>query len=618
MSLRGFLAELRHRGVLKVATVYLASGVVVLEAGSHLLHNFEAPHWVVKVFTALVIFGFPVACLMAWGFEFKDGSIHPAPPMNPAAPAKPGRADAFLAGLLLLVLGLLAVLVVQQWRRPAAEVSQAAVNTTAAQPDGQATTHVATGPPSIAVLPFVDMSAEHDQQYLGDGIAEELLNALASIEGLNVAARTSSFSFAGKGASMKEIGDTLHVRHVLEGSVRRSGQKLRVTAQLIDVDTGFHLYSQSYDREVKDIFEIQNDIAREIVVALLPKLGLKKDVNLVKQGTTNLAAYNLRLKAHQSLTSLSYDTAKAAIAQLNQAIVLDPSYGDAWGDLAYTYGYMSLWAGDPAPLVVKALSAAAVALVHSPNNVPALLVQGGFENNLMSHDMVAAAKAYELARAVGTDPSVWAVNKALFFDAPRGRYDEAIASLREAELKDPLGVTLKYTLVMVNVGAGRIDEAVAATIPMDKLGSKSPGALAFPGWAFLQAGNIERAREYLAQLHEVYGKDNWNAVLLQFGIDGAAGDRADARKLLDRQLERYAEGQYVSAYVVGEGYKALGDHDEAIAWFTRAVEQHHPHALMMMPVFNRNHPVIGKDPRFLALLKRMGLDGDQSKAAGGP
>ena len=114
------------------------------------------------------------------------------------------------------------------------------------------------------------------------------------------------------------------------------------------------------------------------------------------------------------------------------------------------------------------------------------------------------------------------------------------------------------------------------------------------------------------------GSENWNAVLLQFGIDGAAGDGADARKLLDRQLERYAEGQYVSAYVVGEGYKALGDYDEAIAWFTRAVEQHHPHALMMMPVFNRNHPVIGKDPRFLTLLKRMGLDGDQSKAAGGP
>jgi hypothetical protein len=122
MGLREFLAELRHRGVLKVATAYLAGGLVVLEAGTHLLHNFEAPHWVLKVFSTLVIFGFFVACLMAWGFEFKDGAIHPAAPMNPDAPAKPGRADAFLAGLLLLVLGLLGVLVAQQWRTPPADV----------------------------------------------------------------------------------------------------------------------------------------------------------------------------------------------------------------------------------------------------------------------------------------------------------------------------------------------------------------------------------------------------------------------------------------------------------------------------------------------------------------
>jgi len=116
MSLRGLLAELRQRNVLKVATVYLASGVLVLEGGSQLLQNFEAPHWVLKVFSALVILGFPIACTMAWGFEFKDGAVRPALPMNPGAPAMPGRADAFLAGLLLLVLGLLAVLVVQQWR----------------------------------------------------------------------------------------------------------------------------------------------------------------------------------------------------------------------------------------------------------------------------------------------------------------------------------------------------------------------------------------------------------------------------------------------------------------------------------------------------------------------
>ena len=144
MSLRGVLAELRQRGVLKVATVYLASGVLVLEGGSQLLHNFEAPHWALKVFSALVIFGFPIACTMAWGFEFKDGSVRPAPPMNPDAPAKPGRADAFLAGLLLLVLGLLAVLVVQQWRTQPASAAAVPATVAATQKNPAAATRTAT------------------------------------------------------------------------------------------------------------------------------------------------------------------------------------------------------------------------------------------------------------------------------------------------------------------------------------------------------------------------------------------------------------------------------------------------------------------------------------------
>jgi adenylate cyclase len=182
--------------VWKVAVAYTAAAVVLLEVLTHLFHNFEAPHWVLKVITTLLIAGLPLACLAAWGFEVKEGRVRSVP--RESQETKP----ALLA--------------------PAT-----------------------TAPPSIAVLPFEDMSAEHDQQYLGNGIAEELLNALASIKGLNVAARTSSFSFAGKGASIEEIGRTLHVAHVLEGSVRRSGQKLRVTAQLIDVETGFHLFAQS-------------------------------------------------------------------------------------------------------------------------------------------------------------------------------------------------------------------------------------------------------------------------------------------------------------------------------------------------------------------------------------
>ena len=161
MSLRGVLAELRQRNVLKVATVYLASGVLALEGGSQLLDNFEAPHWVSKVFSALLIFGLPIACVMAWGFEFKDGSVRPAPPMNPDAPAKPGRADAFLAGLLLLVLGLLAVLVAQQWRTQPASAAVAPATVAANQVKPLAAARTAADPRVPPVVVIMDTPASH-------------------------------------------------------------------------------------------------------------------------------------------------------------------------------------------------------------------------------------------------------------------------------------------------------------------------------------------------------------------------------------------------------------------------------------------------------------------------
>jgi TolB-like protein/Tfp pilus assembly protein PilF len=559
MKIRGFLKELRHRGVFKVAVAYTATGIVVLEVLTHLFHNFEAPHWVLKVITTLLILGLPIACLMAWGFEFKDGRVRTVPrEPEDAKPALPG-------------------------------------------PEATAP------PPSIAVLPFEDMSAEHDQQYLGNGIAEELLNALASVEGLNVAARTSSFSFAGKGASMKEIGETLHVRHVLEGSVRRSGQKLRVTAQLIDVESGFHRYSQSYDRELQDIFDIQNEIAREIAGALLPRLGLGKDVVLVKHGTTNLQAYNLRLQARPWLTAPDPVKSSAAIDKLRQALELDPRYWDAWGDLAYVKGYMTSWTGDPVPLLVDAEAAATLALYHSPTNVIALLWRA-FVNMLVKHDPATAADYYERARQAGVDQSLWAFQKAYCYDGPLGRFDAAIEELRDAERNDPLASAVKGALIEMYLGAGRPSDAVA--VAETALAQELAGfdSLMNAGRAFVANGDFRRARELLDRSRAASGENHQGGMLLQFEFDAATGDRAGALQRIERLLQRRSEDFGISCYVIGEGCKAIGDYDATIQWWTSAVERHETWTLTLMAARNRNHPVLGKDPRFLALLQRMGLE----------
>jgi len=571
MSLRGVLAELRQRGVLKVAAAYAAIGWVALQGLSLLFQSFDAPGWVIKVVTTLVILGFPVACLMAWGFDITPEGVRPISPV----PKEPGPLPT--AGSTV---------------------------TSGAE---------ANASPSIAVLPFVDMSAEHDQQYLGDGIAEELLNALASIEGLNVAARTSSFSFHGKSVTMSEIGDTLHVRHVLEGSVRRAGQKLRVTAQLIDVKSGFHLFTQAYDRSVEDIFEIQNDIAREIVGALLPKLGLGKDVMLVRQGTTNLEAYNLWLKGRQWLFAPDPVAATEAIQQLRRAIALDPHYSDAWAALAYVQGFMSTWTPDPMPLLVQASNAAAIALYQSPKNVIALLAQA-YVLMRVNRDVAAVASFQEQARASGGDLAFWAFHRAFVYCGPLGRYDEAIAALKEAEQKDPLAPNVKHALIEMYLASGQVAEAVGTAEALLKLESPGPDGVGNAGRAFVAAGDVRRARELLDATRAMAGKDFLPSAVLQLAIADATGDRADARRLLEDLLQRHSAGECVSAYLIGEVYKTLGDYEQAFTWWLRAVELYEGWALLVIPARNRNHPVIGKDPRFLALLKRMGLENEGSAA----
>ena len=570
MSLRGVLAELRQRGVLKVAAAYAAIGWVALQGLSLLFQSFDAPGWVIKVVTTLVILGFPVACLMSWGFDITPEGVRPISP----APKEPGALPT--AGSQIA---------------SGAEVSV---------------------PPSIAVLPFVDMSAEHDQQYLGDGIAEELLNALASIEGLNVAARTSSFSFAGKGASMKEIADTLHVRTVLEGSVRRSGQKLRVTAQVIDVDTGFHLYSQSYDREVQDIFDIQNEIAREIVRALLPKIGLDAAAGLVRQGTSSLDAYNLRLLARQWLTQPSPAVVHASTEQLKEAIRLDPRYAEAWGDIAYIHGFVASWATDALPHLIDGHHAAETALALSPDNVEGLLFRA-YASLLVRRDAEASDHYYRRARDAGADLSVWAFNRSVLHDHPMGRFEVARLYLEEAERRDPLAHNVKWMLAWNYHLSGRHADAVRVAEQLRRVGVSAPDGIAVWG-VLLGATAALQARESLAALVDAVPEFAHVGHMYQFTIDGALGDLEHARTLLDELLVRSAAQLPVSPIVIAEGYKSLGEFDNAIDWWSRAVDQHVPYTLAWMAATNRTHPVIGKHPRFLALLKRMALEGEQKGA----
>jgi TolB-like protein/tetratricopeptide (TPR) repeat protein len=461
------------------------------------------------------------------------------------------------------------------------------------------------------------MSAEHDQQYLGDGIAEELLNALATIDGLAVAARTSSFSFHGRNATMQEIGEVLHVRHVLEGSVRRSGQKLRVTAQLVDVQSGFHLFSQSYDRDMRDIFDIQNEIARQIVHALMPKLGLARDATLVEHGTRNLEAYNLWLKAHWWVQNPDFDTLETALGQLQGAVRLERTYADAWSDMAYVYAHWAAWSENPVAELVRASNAATTALLNVPDHPMALIVQARL-SMLVDRDAQTAARLFEQARASGAELAVWAFNKAYFLDGPLARYGEAIAYLIEAVRKDPRDQMVRFALADMYLASGRVDEAVAEALALQQLRPLTLEAWAICGRIFAIGGDIARARAAAAGLRDATLRlYNTGSPYVLFAIAEATGEHAEAAAALEEFSRQNPDSRPLQLWLIGEGHKALGQYEQALHYWTRAVDRHEVYALTRIALENRDHPVIGKDPRFLVLLKRLGLAGSAEEAESG-
>ena len=330
-----FLSELQRRKVLRVASGYVVAGWVILQVALSLQAAMKLPDWFSTVIVSLLMIGFPIAVIISWFFEFTPDGIRRTAPSNDVARFRPQTADFALAAGLLLVL---AAVVVQLTSPPA-------VVTTSTEPRAEHTISAA----SIAVLPFADLSPAKDQEYFSDGMAEEILNVLAKVQGLDVASRTSSFQFKGREIGIPEIARKLSVRHVLEGSVRKAGNTLRITAQLIDTQTDRHLWSETFDRPLTtdNIFTIQDEIAQAIVKALNQSIGTNVSAKTtVAPVTDDLTAYDLYLQA-RPLYIARIDLDKAD-ELLTRAVDKDPRFASAWEmraavqSLMYYYGYSSL------------------------------------------------------------------------------------------------------------------------------------------------------------------------------------------------------------------------------------------------------------------------------------
>ena len=320
-----FFTELKRRKVVRVAVVYAATAFVVLQAADIMLPRLAVPEWAMSLIVLLVVLGFPVALVLAWALEVTPDGIKRTEAVTreaqAAAPSLLGtRTVAVAAGLLLLGVGLGAGWILKPVPAPPVPVAGEGGWAEAA---------------SIAVLPFANVSADPENAYFADGLTEEVLNSLARVTSLRVAGRTSSFYFKDRSEELQTIGTRLGVGHVLEGSVRRSGDRLRITVQLIKVDDGFRLWSDSYDREMDDIFAIQDEIARAITDAL--RIELDTDLPGQRRPTESLPAYERLLEARTLIARRGAAGLNRAMALLDEAVRLDPAFAEAWGALAQTH-----------------------------------------------------------------------------------------------------------------------------------------------------------------------------------------------------------------------------------------------------------------------------------------
>jgi TolB-like protein len=448
------------------------------------------------------------------------------------------------------------------------------------------------------------MSPAKDQEYFGEGLAEELLHALARVQGLRVAARTSAFALKGMKLDVREIGKTLGVRAVLEGSVRKAGTRLRVTAQLIDAATGMHVWSERFDREERDVFDIQEEISLAIVEHLKVALLAGEKAALGKRSTGDTEAYNLYLKGLYFVARPNRESIEKALAFFRQALDRDPAFAQAHAGVAFAFASMgAISLAPPTDVFPKAKAAAGKALALDPESALAHAVLATVQY-YFDLDWAAAETSFRRVLELNPSESIARGQYAWLLLSLR-RFDEATAEIERALVVDPLMPLVYAWSVGIHGAAGRPEEALR---DFEKLMQIDPAiGLAYfhAGVAYLRLGRVDEAIGILERGRPFIASPGWAEGIIQL-CRLELGDRAAAEKIQADNLE-LRKRHPVSAVTLAYGFAALGDLDSAFEWLETAVRDRDS----VIPVFNVYTeflvPELARDPRFGALLDRLGL-----------
>ena len=462
--------------------------------------------------------------------------------------------------------------------------------------------------PSIAVLPFVNMSRDEDNEYFADGLAEELLNVLAKISGLRVAARSSAFSFKGKGATVADAGRALNVATILEGSVRKSGNRMRISVQLVKVVDGYQLWSQTYDRTLDDIFAVQDDIAQSVLTELRTtllgeaadtgtnKAALAEVERAVKGRSTDPEAHRLFMHGRHFIERFTQEDVKRGITYLHEALALEPEYALAWAELGRAHAEEANWGWTNAVEgLVRARDAATRALALEPD-LPEGLVVMGWVRMVLERDWRGAETTYR--RALELAPgNAFVLHQSSNLAGNLGRFDEAIALARRAVEQDPLNSSAYFFLGTTLWTADRPKESIAALRQAHALTPMRAAARAFIALNLLALDQGDEALTE-AQLEPA----EWARCFALAVIHHAAGRTSEADEALQVLIDRWADD---AAYQIADVYGVRRDADRAFEWLERAHEQRDAGA-----AWTRVDPFLRwlhADPRWSVLLRKSGM-----------
>jgi len=593
--------ELKRRNVFKVGIAYIVMAWLVMQVADVILNNVEAPGWVFHVILLLLGIGFLFAMFFAWAFELTPEGLKHEHEVDRSLSitSQTGRKlDYTIIGVLVVALGYFSYdkLVLSTARDVALveSTTQAISDKAANKPE-----NLEESDNSIAVLPFINMSDDASNEYFSDGISEELLNLLAKIPELRVIARTSSFAYKGKDAKIADVAHELNVGHVLEGSVRKAGNQVRITAQLIRASDSSHLWSETYDRTLDNIFTIQDEIATAVVEQL--KVALLGTTPTVKE--TNPEAFALYLQARQVGRQDTLAAYEHSIALYQEALSIAPDFAAAWNGQAMTHfqaGYFGLRPYDES--FPSAREATNKALAIDSDDAPAHALLGGIAL-LYDDDLAAAARHFQHSLELEpTNPDI--LSMAAFLVADLGRLDEAIAIREYLVTRDPVNPRSYFNLGDTYLFADRLDEAIASFRTVLTLSPDYVSSHYRIGVALLWKDEPEAALAAMLQ-ESVKGYRLFGLSMAYHSLGQAVRSDAALVELIEKFEQRAA---YNIAYVLAFRGKA----DPAFEWLDKAVEYKDSglSRITVEIIFSNIHT----DPRWLPFLESIGKSPEQLAA----